>query len=86
MKQDLGRISKEEVFKKIENLSEEETIEVVDFIESLHRKRRGKDGSVLHLLEQVPGSRIGLKALRVRLAKIRGKMSDTVCELRNERG
>jgi hypothetical protein len=84
MKADL-KTPKEEILKKINNLSDEEAVEVVDFIEFIHRRRR-KEGDLLQVLNQVPGPRIGLLALRDRLSKIRGKMSEAVRELRDERG
>ena len=84
MKADL-KTPKEEILKKINNLSDEEAVEVVDFIEFIHRRRR-KEGDLLQVLSQVPGPRIGLLALRDRLSKIRGKMSEAVRELRDERG
>ena len=84
MKADL-KTHKEEILKKINNLSDEEAVEVVDFIEFIHR-RRAKEGDLLEVLNQVPGSRIGLLALRDRLSKIRGRMSEAVRELRDERG
>ncbi|MGA2463640.1 MAG: hypothetical protein ABSH06_04730 [Thermodesulfobacteriota bacterium] len=84
MKADL-KTHKEEILKKINNLSDEEAVEVVDFIEFIHR-RRAKEGDLLEVLNQVPGSRIGLLALRDRLSKIRGRMSEVVCQLRDERG
>jgi hypothetical protein len=84
MKADL-KTPKEEILKKINNLSYEEAVEVVDFIEFIHRRRR-KEGDLLQVLNQVPGPRIGLLALRDRLSKIRGKMSEAVRELRDERG
>ena len=42
MRQDLKRTSKEEILKKIDILSDEEVAEVVDFIESLHQRRKKK--------------------------------------------
>jgi hypothetical protein len=84
MKADL-KTHKEEILKKINKLSDEEAVEVVDFIEFIHR-RRAKEGDLLEVLNQVPGSRIGLLALRDRLSKIRGRMSEVVCQLRDERG
>lgn len=86
MKQDLKRTSKEEILKKIDMLSKEEVAEVVDFIEFLHQRRKKEEENFFQLLKQAPGPRIGLEALRTRLAKIQGKMSDTIRELRNERG
>jgi DNA transposition AAA+ family ATPase len=84
MKADL-KTPKEEILKKITNLSNEEAIEVVDFIEFIHRRRR-KEGDLLQVLNQAPGPRIGLQALRDRLSKIRGSMSEAVSQLRDERG
>ena len=84
MKADL-KTPREKILKKINNLSDEEAVEVVDFIEFIHRRRR-KEGDLLQVLNQVPGPRIGLLALRDRLSKIRGKMSEAVRELRDERG
>ncbi len=83
MKADLQTL-KEEILKKIDNLSNEEVVEVVDFIEFIHRRRR-KEGDLLQVLNEVPGPRIGLQALRDRLSKIQGRMSETVRELRAER-
>ncbi len=84
MKADL-KTPKEEILKKITNLSNEEAVEVVDFIEFIHRRRR-KEGDLLQVLNQAPGPRIGLQALRDRLSKIRGSMSEAVSQLRDERG
>ena len=84
MKADL-QTPKQEILKKINNLSDEEAVEVVDFIEFIHRRRR-KEGDLLQVLNQVPGPRIGLQALRDRLSKIEGRMSEAVRELRDERG
>ena len=84
MKADL-QTPKQEILKKINNLSDEEVVEVVDFIEFIHRRRR-KGGDLLQVLNQAPGPRIGLQALRDRLSKIEGRMSETVRELRDERG
>ena len=84
MKADL-QTPKQEILKKINHFSDEEAVEVVDFIEFIHRRRR-KEGDLLQVLNQVPGPRIGLLALRDRLSKIRGKMSEAVRELRDERG
>lgn len=76
---------KEEILRKIKNLSDEEAFEVVDFIEFIHRRRK-KEGHLLQVLSQAPGPRIGLQALRDRLSKIKGRMSEAVRELRDERG
>jgi len=84
MKVDL-KTPREEILKKINNLSDEEAVEVVDFIEFIRRRSR-KEGDLLEVLNQVPGPRIGLLALRDRLSKIRGRMSEAVRELRDERG
>jgi hypothetical protein len=84
MKADL-KTPKEEILEKITNLSNEEAVEVVDFIEFIHRRRR-KEGDLLQVLNQAPGPRIGLQALRDRLSKIRGSMSEAVSQLRDERG
>ena len=84
MKADL-QTPKQEILKKINHLSDEEAVEVVDFIEFIHRRRR-KGGDLLQVLNQAPGPRIGLQALRDRLSKIEGRMSEAVRELRDERG
>ncbi len=86
MRHDLKRTSKEEILKKIDILSDEEVAEVVDFIEFLHQRRKKEEKIFLQFLKQFSGPRIGLETLRSRLAKIRGKMSDTIRELRDERG
>jgi len=84
MKADL-KTPKGEILKKIGNLSDEEAVEVVDFIEFIQRRRR-REGDLLEVLNQLPGSRIGLQALRDRLSKIRGSMSEAIHALRDERG
>lgn len=84
MRADL-KTPREEIVKKINKLSDEEVVEVVDFIEFI-RRRGKKEEDLLEVLHQVPGPRIGLQALRDRLSKIRGSMSETLDELREERG
>ena len=79
------RTQREEIVRKISNLTEDEALEVVDFIE-LIRRRKKKGGDLLRALSRVPGPRIGLIPLRERLSKIRGSMSEAVRELRDERG
>ena len=79
------KMHKEEIRNRIDSLSDEEAAEVADFIEFIHQRRR-KERDLLQLLNQVPGPRIGLQAVRNRLSKIRGSMSEAIRELRDERG
>ena len=79
------KTQREEIVKKINNLSEDEALEVVDFIEII-RRRKKKEGDLLQALSRVPGPRIGLMPLRERLSKIQGSVSETVRELRHEQG
>jgi len=79
------RMSKEEIRNRIDSLSDKEAAEVVDFIEFIREKRK-KERDFLGLLKEVPGPRIGLQAVRDRLSKIRGSMSESIREQRDERG
>ena len=80
--------TKAEIYKRIERLDENDARDVMQFIESI-QKKKNKDIekiSFFSFFKQARGSRIGLKALRKRLSGIKGNMSDTVNELRSERG
>jgi len=79
------KMTEQDILQRIRRLEPQQVADVVDFIEFL--AERNKPASpLLQLLSQTAGSRVGLEAVRERLTKIQGTMSDTVRELRDERG
>jgi hypothetical protein len=85
MEQELKRLTEQSILEKIKQLEPQQIAEVVDFIEFL-AERRQKESPLVRFLKETSGPRVGLEEVRRRLAKISGKMSDTVRELRDERG
>lgn len=85
MQQELRELSEQDLLEKIKRLGPQQIAEVVDFIEFL-AERRHRESPLLHFLNETSGPRVGLEEVRRRLAKIPGKMSNTVRELRDERG
>ena len=85
MDQELQRPKEEDILEKIKRLGPQQIAEVVDFIEFL-AERKQKEAPLVHFLNETLGPRLGLENVRRRLAKIPGKMSETVRELRDERG
>ena len=85
MGQELDQLIAQDILEKLKCLEPQQIAEVVDFIDFL-AARRPKESSLVQLLHATSGSRVGLKEVRRRLAKIPGKMSEIVRELRDERG
>jgi hypothetical protein len=85
MAQELKKFTEQDILEKIKRLEPQQLAEVVDFIEFL-AERNEKESPRVRFLSQLSGPRVGLEEVRRRLAKIQGKMSDTVRELRDERG
>jgi len=85
MRPELREITEQDILDKIRQLEPQQIAEVVDFIEFLTEKKK-KTSPLLQFLDEISGPRIGLEEVRERLAKIPGKMSDAVRELRDERG
>ena len=85
MDQELQRPKEEDILEKIKCLEPQQIAEVVDFIEFLS-ERKQKESPLVHFLNESLGPPLGLENVRRRLAKIPGKMSETVRELRDERG
>ncbi len=85
MGQEPSGLTEQEILEKIKRLEPQQVTEVVDFIEFL-AERKQKGSSLVQYLSEIPGPRIGLEEVRRRLAKIPGKMSDVVRELRDGRG
>lgn len=85
MEQELQRLKEETILEKIKRLEPHQIAEVVDFIEFL-AQRKQKESPFVQFLNETSPSRLGLEDVRKRLAKIPGKMSDTVRQLRDERG
>lgn len=72
-----------EILEKVRRLSPRQKAEVVNFIEFVSSRRRARPAPSQHSTERTEAD---LEDLRKRLAKIPGNMSDTVRELRDERG
>jgi hypothetical protein len=73
------------VLDKLKHLEPHQIAEVIDFIDFLAERKQQRSSRV-QLLYTTSGSRVGLEEVQRRLAKIPGKMSETVRELRDERG
>jgi hypothetical protein len=85
MRQELNQVTAQHIWQKIGQLEPQQIAEVIDFIDFL-AERKLKGFALVQFLSMTPGARIGLEEVRMRLAKIQGKMSETVRELRDERG
>jgi hypothetical protein len=85
MRQELNQATAQHILQKIGQLEPQQIAEVIDFIDFL-AERKLKGFALVQFLSKTPGDRIGLEEVRMRLAKIQGKMSETVRELRDERG
>ena len=85
MRQELNQITAQHILQKIGQLEPQQIAEAIDFIDFL-AERQLKGFALVQFLSKTPGDRIGLEEVRMRLAKIQGKMSETVRELRDERG
>jgi hypothetical protein len=85
VEQEIGQRTGQAVLNKLKDLEPHQIAEVIDFIDFLAEKRQ-KVSPLVRLLYTTSGPRVGLEEVRKRLAKIPGKMSETVRELRDERG
>jgi hypothetical protein len=84
MGQELNQVTAQHVLQKIGQLEPQQIAEVIDFIDFLAERKKG--ATLVQFLRETSGAGIGLEEVRKRLAKIQGKMSETVRELRDERG
>jgi hypothetical protein len=73
------------VLDKLKHLEPYQIAEVIDFIDFL-AERKQQQSPLVQLLYTTLGPRVGLAEVQRRLAKIPGRMSETVRELRDERG
>jgi hypothetical protein len=78
-------LTEQDIVKRIKRLEPGQISEVLDFIEFLAEKRHDKP-PLLQFLRDISVHRVGLEEVRRHLARIPGKMFDTVRELRDERG
>jgi hypothetical protein len=85
MGQKLSSFTEQEILEKIRQFESQQISEVIDFIDFLVEKKR-KVPPLIQFLYEASRAPIRLEEVRRRLAKIPGKMSETVRELRNERG
>ena len=85
MQQERRQLTGQAILEKLKRLEPQQVAEVVDFIDFLS-ERSPKASPLVQLLHATVGSRVGLTEVRRRLAKIPGKMSEVVRELRDERG
>jgi len=85
MEQEVKRFTEQNILEKIRLLEPHQISEVIDFIEFLSEKKQ-KESYFLRLLNETSEPTLGLDEVRRRLAKIPGKMSETIREMRDERG
>ena len=85
MQQQLSKLTGQAILEKLMRLEPQQVAAVVDFIDFLVQ-RHPKASPLVQWLQATAESRIGLAEVRRRLAKISGTMSETVRELRDERG
>ena len=85
MKQAIDQRTGQAVLDKLKHLEPYQVAEVMDFIDFL-AERKQQQSPLVQLLYTTSGPRVGLEEVQRRLAKIPGKMSETVRELRDERG
>jgi hypothetical protein len=85
MGQELSQVTTQHILEKIGQLEPQQIAEVMDFIDFL-AERKLKGFALVQFLRETAGAGVGLEEVRKRLAKIQGKMSETVRELRDERG
>jgi hypothetical protein len=86
MKQDMDQRTGQAVLDKLKHLAPQQIAEVMDFIDFLAERKQQQSPLLVQLLSTISGPRVGLEEVQRRLAKIPGKMSETVRELRDERG
>ena len=86
MKQDMDQHTGQAVLDKLKHLEPQQIAEVMDFIDFLAERNQQQSPLLVQLLSTISGPRVGLEEVQRRLAKIPGKISETVRELRDERG
>jgi hypothetical protein len=84
MGQEFNQVTAQHVLQKIGQLEPQQIAEVMDFIDFLAERNKGS--ALVQFLRETPGAGVGLEEVRKRIAKIKGRMSETVRELRDERG
>jgi hypothetical protein len=85
MNDELSHVTVQDILERISRLEPQQLAEVLDFIDFLAQKKF-KRSPLVQFLNETPGAGVGLEEVRSRLAKISGKMSEAVRELRDERG
>lgn len=85
MQPEQHQLTGQAILEKLERLEPQQVAEVVDFIDFL-AERHPKTSPLVQWLHATAGPRVGLAEVRRRLAKVPGKMSEVVRELRDERG
>jgi hypothetical protein len=83
--QERDQLTGQAVLDKLKHLEPHQIAEVMNFIDFLATRQR-QQAPLVQLLYTTAGPRLGLAEVQRRLAKIPGKMSETVRELRDERG
>jgi hypothetical protein len=85
MEQERGQLAGQSILDKLKHLEPQQIATVIEFIDFL-AERKLPGSPLVQLLYTTTGPRVGLEEVQKRLAKIPGKMSETVRELRDERG
>jgi hypothetical protein len=85
MDDELSHVTAQDILERISRLEPQQLAEVIDFIDFL-AQRKFKRPPLVQFLNETSGAGVDLEEVRRRLAKISGKMSEAVRELRDERG
>jgi hypothetical protein len=85
MDDELSHATAQDILEKVSRLEPQQLVEVMDFIDFL-AQRKLKTPPLVRFLNETSGAGVGLEEVRRRLAKISGRMSEVVRELRDERG
>lgn len=84
MVQEMEIFNEKDIIEKLRRLESDQLSEVINFIQFITEKK--EKSSFVEFISEIAGPSKGLDELRNRLSKIPGKMSETVRELRDERG
>lgn len=85
MKHESKEDTERTILERVSRLDSQQIAEVMDFIELLVERKRRETPLAL-FLNETAGPAVRLEEVRARLAKIPGRMADTVREQRDGRG
>lgn len=86
MKHDSRTDTERAIVETMGRLDPEQVAQVLDFVEFLAEKKRHSSPVMDLLRESATGPKLSIEDVRASLATIKGQVSDTVREQRDERG